>query len=83
MPFETVAGTPLTYCLIAHDAEGCEQQDDPDGVMSLRALEVPKDPGVTDVFLLSHGWRGDLPAARAQCGCWIGAMARCAADIDT
>ena len=36
------------------------------------------DPAVTDVFLFSHGWLSDVPAARAQYGLWIGAMAGCA-----
>jgi hypothetical protein len=82
MPIEIVPGTAITYHLIAHDAEGRERQDDPSGLMSQRVVDVVKDPAVTDVFLLSHGWRGDLPAARAQYGRWIGAMARCAADIE-
>src|SRR5207248_3302769 len=30
---------------------------------------------------ISHGWKGDMPAAREQYGRWIGAMAQCAGDI--
>jgi len=36
----------------------------------------------TDVFLFSHGWMADLPAARRQYGAWVGAMAESAADIE-
>ena len=81
MPIETVPGTAIAYDLIAYDAQGREQQDDPGGLMSGRALDCLKDSSVTDVFLLSHGWRGDVPAARAQYNRWIGAMAGCSADI--
>jgi hypothetical protein len=82
MPIETVPGTAITYHLIAYDAEDRERQDDPAGLMSGRAIDALKDPSVTDVFLISHGWRGDVPAVRAQYGKWIGAMAGCAADIE-
>src|SRR4051794_6248605 len=50
--------------------------------MSLKAVDALKDPSVTDVFLLSHGWRGDLPAARDQYGRWIAAMAGCPSDVE-
>ena len=33
------------------------------------------------MFVLSHGWMGDVPAARHQYGRWIGAMAACSADV--
>ena len=32
------------------------------------------------VFFLSHGWKGDVPAAIDQYDRWIGEMARSAAD---
>jgi hypothetical protein len=35
---------------------------------------------VTDVFLIGHGWMGDIPAAINQYDRWIGAMASCALD---
>ena len=81
MPIETVPGAAIVYHLIAYDAQGRERRDDPGGLMSGRAFDSLKDPSVTDVFLLSHGWRGDVPAARAQYNRWIGAMAGCSADI--
>jgi hypothetical protein len=45
----------------------------------LRTLAAD-DSGITDVFLLSHGWMGDVPAARAQYDGWVEAMTRCEAD---
>src|SRR4051812_47375021 len=81
MPIENVPGTGFTYYLMAFDAEGRERRDDPDGLMSRRALDALMEPEVTDIFLLAHGWRGDVPAARAQYNRWIGAMDRCADDI--
>ena len=75
VPTASVAGFPITYQLMAYGADGRERQDDPGGLMSRRALDSPDDPPVTEVLLLSHGWRGDVPAARTQYNRWIGAMA--------
>jgi hypothetical protein len=81
MPIETIPGGAMTYHLIAYDADGRERPDDPAGLMSQLTAQVVHDKPVTDVFLLSHGWRGDIPGAREQYGRWIGAMAACSADI--
>jgi hypothetical protein len=81
MSTETVPGSKISYKLISYDAEGCERGDDPEGLMSGRTLDAIADASVTDVFLLSHGWRGDVPAARSQYGRWIAAMAGCNSDV--
>lgn len=87
MPIETVPGTDLTYHLIAFGAAGDERTDDPNapegagGRLSADAVRLIADEPITDVFLMSHGWRGDVPAARAQYARWIGAMAACPEDI--
>jgi hypothetical protein len=81
MAIEMVPGTDLQYYLIGFDAEGRERTDDPDGSMSQRVVGVLDREPITDVFLISHGWQGDVPAARKQYNNWIGAMARCEADI--
>src|SRR5690242_17413114 len=81
MTIERVAASNLTYYLIAYDAQGKERTDDPDGLMSQRVLEVLQNEPVTDVFLMSHGWQGDIPAARAQYTAWISAMAACPDDL--
>ncbi len=82
MPIEQVSGTGLSYHLITFDAEGHERAV-PDGVQASRRTlaELTEEP-VTDVFLFSHGWQGDVPAARGQYDAWIRAMAGCRADIE-
>jgi hypothetical protein len=73
----------IGYDLICFDKSGDERRDDPDGLMSdliLRTLAAA-DSGVTDVFLVSHGWKGDIPAARTQFDGWVEAMTQCKADF--
>src|SRR5687767_14189228 len=79
MPIEKVDNTDLTYYLVCYDKDGKEQTDG-GGMLSDRVVAaIQKDP-VTDVFIMSHGWRGDIPAARGQYNRWIAAMAGCEAD---
>jgi len=68
--------------LICYDSSGRERTDDPDGLMSDRILRrlAADDSPVTDVFLLSHGWMGDIPAAWKQYANWLETMAKCEAD---
>ena len=80
MPINTVFGTSLKYYLVAFDA-GKERDDDPDGLMSQKVLDVLSREPVTDVFLISHGWLGDVPAAINQYNDWIKAMADNQDDI--
>ncbi len=82
MPIENVPGTDLHYYLISFDADGRERTDDPDGLMSRRALEELAQQPITDVFVISHGWQGDVPAARDQYNRWIAAMAGQEADVE-
>jgi hypothetical protein len=80
MPNVQIPGTDVQYALIGYDANGVERTDDPDGPMSQRVLgSVAGDP-ITDVFVMSHGWKGDIPSAREQYDAWVGAMAACEAD---
>ena len=86
MQIETVSGTALNYYLVAFDAAGKERDDDPDGLMSQKILEVlssePSEPlPITDVFIFSHGWLGDLPAALEQYDKWTEKMAAQKADL--
>jgi hypothetical protein len=83
MPIETIPGTEIRYHLTAFDARGRERQDDPDGLMSQRAIEALAHQAapITDVFLFAHGWQGDVPSARAQFGRWVLSMADRADDI--
>ena len=81
MPIETVPGTSLNYYLIAFDAKGKEREEQ-GGLISQKALELLKNEPFTDVFIMSHGWMGDMPAARSQYNNWIGAMAKQSADLE-
>ena len=82
MPIEKVPGTGVSYYLIAFDAEGRERGEGDGDVASRRAIDVLSAEPITDVFLFSHGWQGDVPAARRQYNAWIAAMAGCAPDIE-
>jgi hypothetical protein len=82
MPIEPVPGTDLSYHLIAFDADGRERTDDRDGTMSERATQALVDHDITDVFIFSHGWMGDVPAARRQYAKWVTAMTANTADLD-
>ncbi len=82
MPIETVPGTALNYYLVAFDAGGKEREDDPDGLMSQKILDALVREPITDIFLMSHGWQGDVPAAQRQYHKWIAAMAANEADLE-
>lgn len=84
MTIETVPDSDTSYYLIAYDKHGVERPDDPDApngqhLSDAVKQELEQQP-VTDVFLISHGWKGDVPAAKDQYNRWIGAMLECQAD---
>jgi hypothetical protein len=81
LSLEPVPGTSLNYHLIAFDGAGRERPD-ADGPRSRAAIDAMANQPITDVFLFSHGWQGDVPAARRQYQAWIGTMAGCAPDIE-
>jgi hypothetical protein len=80
MPIQQVPGFDLSYYLISYDKDGNERSADPGGVMSQVAARALRDQPITDVFITSHGWKGDVPAAVEQYDKWIGAMAGATAD---
>jgi hypothetical protein len=84
MPIRQVPrAAELRYFLICYSAEGVERRGDadaPDGFLSSRVFECLANTAVTDVFVMSHGWRGDVPAAIGQYDRWIGAVAGCQID---
>jgi hypothetical protein len=83
MPIEQVPGTGLRYHLIAYDDQGRERGDDPAGRMSqVTAAALADQPPITDVFIFSHGWMADLPAARRQYAKWVKAMGDSRGDIE-
>lgn len=84
MTIETIPGTDIQYYLLAYDKDGKERRDDPDAttgtVLSERVKRELGEQPVTDVFFISHGWKGDVPAAKDQYTRWIGAMLACQQD---
>jgi len=84
MPIRQISGhADLSYFLLSYSAEGVEQTKDPDapaGLLSERIIERLVSTPVTDVFLISHGWKGDVPAAIKQYDRWISSTAACAND---
>ena len=82
MPIEQITGSDVRYYLVAFDGEGRERTDDPAGLMSHRVVNALQDQPVTDVFIMSHGWRADMPSAKRQYAAWIGAMLACTDDLE-
>ena len=84
MPVRTIPGSGLNYYLVCVDGTGVERSDDPDGIdgrMIGRVTDALAREPYTDVFVMSHGWMGDVPAAIRQYDRWIGAMAACKDDL--
>src|SRR5688572_5259817 len=76
MSSESVPGyDDVHYHLLNYDKNGNERGNDSRGVLAQAKSEKP-----TDVFVFSHGWNGDLPAARSQYGAWVATMAACAEE---
>ena len=83
MPIETIPGTNERYFLLAFDKSGVERKDDRDGtngLMSASLLTSLPREHPTDIFFFSHGWKGDIGAARDQYNRWIKAMLDLGAD---
>ncbi len=81
MPYQKIDGTDVEYGLISFDNNGVERTDDPTGgVFSKTLVERARTEKPTNIFLFSHGWKGDVPSAIDQYNRWIGAMARLTAD---
>ncbi|AFZ57908.1 hypothetical protein H6G54_18895 [Anabaena cylindrica FACHB-243] len=80
MPIEKVVGTSLEYYLICIDEKGKESSEDGE-LLSQKLLDVLGKEPITDVFVMSHGWQGDVPAAKKQYQHWIAAMAAATDDI--
>lgn len=84
MTIETIPGSETQYLLINLDQDGRERLDDPDapdGRLSDLAAERLATGAITDCFFMSHGWQGDVPAAKRQYNAWGAAMLACTADL--
>ena len=83
MPFQNIPSLDVRYALINFDDNGRERTDDPEGgVFSRKVQEQVRQTQPTDIFLFSHGWKGDVPSAIDQYNRWIGAMWKLTADRD-
>lgn len=74
----------LLYYLVCHDKQGNERSDDPDaadGYLSHEVIRLAQTGNYTDIFFISHGWKGDIPAAIDQYNRWTAAMVACKQDI--
>lgn len=67
----------LSYHLIHYDKHGSEIRQSGDSLDSdaVRTELASPGAGITDVFLLSHGWNSDAKGAMAQYDAWV-AMTR-------
>lgn len=83
MPFGQSPSTHTPYSIVAFEKDGVERRDDPDGsdgLMSQRLVAEIAQAPPTDIFLFSHGWKGDIVSATSQYNLWIDAITRLAAD---
>ncbi|HEX4233645.1 MAG TPA: CHAT domain-containing protein [Caldimonas sp.] len=82
MPVRTLAGSDLSYALVVFDENGVERAEADRTMMSETIAARLADPAqpATDVFLIAHGWQGDVPAAIVQFDRWIAAMAAVESD---
>jgi hypothetical protein len=83
MPQRKIPNTDVAYALVCFDANGMERADDrdaPGGRFSERVIEGVRAHPPTDIFMFSHGWKGDVEAAVGQYDDWIGALVNQEAD---
>lgn len=76
MSIRSIAYRNLTYHLVAFDEKGNERTEQ--GLRSSDlAYEAATDSHqpITDIFVISHGWMGDVPAAIRQYDQWLTSMA--------
>jgi hypothetical protein len=81
MSIHKVPNTNYEYYLVAHDENGVERKED-GSLLSQRVLDQVEHQPVTDVFIMSHGWRGDGPAAVAQYDAWTSNLMTAAGEAD-
>src|SRR5438270_12032895 len=62
------------YTLTAFDQNGVERQDEQGAVGSAKVAKRIQQDGITDVFVMSHGWQSDIQDALTQYNNWTDAM---------
>jgi hypothetical protein len=83
MPYQQIPGTSEQYALLCYDKRGRERSDDPDGVggsLFKAIISQVEKLQPSHVFLFSHGWKGDIDAARDQYDRWVKALLDLKAD---
>lgn len=70
----------LPFYLICFDKNGVEQSREDGTSSSAEVLQALAENAPSDIFLLSHGWMGDVPAAIDQYRRWIGAFTALKSD---
>ena len=77
MPWHKIPNTDTCYALVCFDEDGAERSDDRDALgrrFSEKVIEQVRANPPTDIFMFSHGWKGDVHAAVGQYDKWIGAL---------
>jgi hypothetical protein len=84
MPVRKIEGTDIEYYLIVLDENGNERRESDGTLLSKTISKRIKAPesSITDIFLMSHGWMGDIPAAIKQYDAWVAAMAGLKQDLN-
>jgi hypothetical protein len=83
MPRHKIPDTDTCYALVCFDENGAERTDDrdaPGGRFSEKVIEEVRAHPPTDIFVFSHGWKGDVAAAVGQYDDWIGELVNQQAD---
>lgn len=80
MSYRTIPGLTTRYALVSFDRSGTERGTENSEPMSAQVLSDLAAGRPSDLFLYSHGWKGDVPAAIDQYDRWIGAFERQNAD---
>ncbi len=77
----SVPNTNLPDFSVPYNENGNEQPGTTGTFVSDTILRELRDRPITDVFIFSHGWRGDIDDAKEQYDSWVTAMASCDGDL--
>ena len=85
MPKRDLPAVQASYYLLSVDEDAREVPDPqlPVGKTSDSVIETVKASATTDVFIWSHGWKGDVAGAYEQYDKWVGAFSSLPADRET
>jgi hypothetical protein len=84
MPTRKIPDTDVEYHLVSFDENGNERREPDGSLLSSTLVQRATDaaPAITDALFMSHGWKGDIPAAIDQYDSWVRAMLDVASDLD-